>query len=191
MWTLHDWFLCPESHQDEIKGVGWAVFSSRSSTEEESGSRLIHIFLAESCSSGWGSCLPAIDKKLLSAPKRCSHSLTQWPRLSSKPAVKNCLYIKSLTLCISSGTAQSLFKVSPDNVWHIHNNLPFLKSSDQRPWFCFSLSWLFNAWYKFIWVWEKIGVYKLSLQAIWLCRIKWFHSVVSDACLVLQKWNNS
>lgn len=174
-----------------MKSRGWAGLCSH--LEARLRKNLIpalFTFLAEFCSSGWGSCFPAIDKKLLSAPKRCSHSLTQRPLQSSKPAVKNCLYIKSLTLWISSGTAQSPLKVSPDNVWHIHNNPPFLKSPDQRPWFCFSLSWFFNAWYKFIWVWEQIWVYKLSLQAIWLCRIKWFRSMVSDACLILQKWNN-
>lgn len=149
VWTQDDWFLCSESHQDEIKGVGWAVFSSRSSTKEESDSRLT--FLAESRSLGWGSCLPAIDKKLLSTPEHCSHSLTQWPLLSSKPAVKNCLYIKSLTLWNSPGAAQSLFNVSPDYIWHIDNNQSqLIRNLD----FCFSLSFFFNAWYKFIWVWE-------------------------------------
>lgn len=97
-------------------------------------------FLAESCSLGWGSCLPAIDKKLLSTPVHCSHSLTQWPLLSSKPAVKNCLYIKSLTLWISPGAAQSLFNVLPDYIWHIDNNQSqLIRNLD----FCFSLSFFF------------------------------------------------
>ena len=156
------------------------MFSSRSSTKEESDSRLIHLFgrilfiglrFLPSCY--W-------QEVALNCFRSCSHSLTQWPLLffffkqniiiifwlewfwtkldkgyteqnilcmrgvekgrqnpvslfffsffffwrpllSSKPAVKNCLYIKSLTLWISSGAAQSL-KVSADYVWHIHNN---------------------------------------------------------------------
>lgn len=164
-----------------MKSRGWAGLCSP--LEARLRKNLIpdlFTFLAEYCSLGWGSCLPAIDKKLLSTALGVAHIPSpsdlffffffkqniiiifwlEWfwtkldkgyteqnilcmrgvekgrqnpvslffffflfwrPLLSSKPAVKNCLYIKSLTLWISSGAAQSL-KVSADYVWHIHNN---------------------------------------------------------------------
>ena len=169
------------------------MFSSRSSTEEESDSRLIHSF--------WQNPVHQAEVLAFLLLTRSCSQLLNAAHIPS-PSDLTCLqsqqwrtaFTSNLLLFASPQELLGLFLRSHLKKvwwWHIHHNPPFLKSPDQRPWFCFSLSWLFNAWYKFIWVWEQIGIYKLSLQAICLCRIKWFRSVVSDACLVLQKWDNS